>query len=312
MAGMDPKRIQETYEEGLASLVEKLEQDTRVLAAILFGSLSYDEVWLNSDIDLWVIMEDGQKETGKTLCENEINIHAQLVPRAAFRKRIEGDLTGGWLDFSFSKSTLLFTKDESIRKWYENIEHVGKRDKSIQLMRNAAFVMPSLYKAEKYFQLKKDYEYSFWWLMQTVRDLASIEVIWNDRAPAREVVHQALEHNPQFFKAVYTDFVNKPKTKASVGKAIEIINTYLEEKTHDLFEPLLEYLSDSGEVRSLSEIDDHFRKRFKGEGLESACEWLTQQGIIEKLTHPIRLTETSRIQVEEPAYYYDGDAIDLV
>jgi hypothetical protein len=270
------------------------------------------EVWLNSDIDLWLIMEDGQKETGKTLCENEINIHAQLVPRAAFRKRIEGDLTGGWLDFSFSKSTLLFTKDESIRKWYENIEHIGKRDKCIQLMRNASFVMPYVYKAEKYFHLKEDYEYSFWWLMQAVQGLASIEVISNDRAPAREVLHQALEHNPKLFKTIYLDFVNKPKTKASVGKVIKIVNSYLEEKTAGLFAPLLEYLADEGEVRSLSEIDDHFRNTIKGGGLEFACEWLVQQGLIQKLAHPVRLTEKSRVQMDEPAYYYDDAGIELI
>jgi hypothetical protein len=269
-------------------------------------------VWKNSDIDLWIIMEDGQKQGATTLCENDVNIHAQLIPRSTFKRRIEGDLTGGWLDFTFSKSTLLFTKDDSVTRWYNNINHIGTRDQAFQLMRNASFTIPSLNKAEKYFHLKQDYEYSFWWLMQVVRGLASIEVILHNEAPAREVIHQALKYNPDFFGTVYTDFVNQPKTHAAVDHVLTQINHYLEEKEMELFSPLLDYLTEQAEVRTLSEINDYFKKKIQGGGLEEACEWLVQQEIIEKLSSPIHLTEKSRIEVEEPAYYYDEDAIELL
>ena len=155
------EEIQKRYESALASLIEKIEKDRTVLAAILFGSLSYDEVWKNSDIDMWIIMEDGQKKGSVTLCENDVNIHAQLIPRSTFKRRIEGDLTGGWLDFTFSKSTLLFTKDDSVSQWYKNINHIGTRDQAFQLMRNASSLMGSLNKAKKYFHLKQDYEIDF-------------------------------------------------------------------------------------------------------------------------------------------------------
>ena len=306
------EEIQKRYQQSLSLLVEKLERDRTVIAAILFGSLSYDEVWKNSDIDLWIIMEDGQKQGGVTLCENDVNIHAQCIPRSIFKRRIDGDLTGGWLDFTFSKSTLLFTKDDSVAQWYSTIDHIGTRDRAFQLMRNASFLMPSLNKAEKYFYLKKDYEYSFWWLMQVVRGLASIEVILHGEAPAREVIHQALKYNPQFFTFVYIDFVNQPKTHAAVERVLNRVNRYLEEKTFDLFRPLLDYLTESAEVRTLSEIDDYFRKKIQGGGLEEACEWLVQQEVIEKLSTPIHLTEKSRIKVAEPAYYYDEDVVELL
>ena len=87
----------------------------------------------------------------------------------------------------------------------------------MQLLRYASFLIPSLNKAEKYFYLKKDFEYSFWWLMQVVRELASIQVLLHNEAPGREVVHQALKYNPQFFNAIYTDFVNQPKTHESAN-----------------------------------------------------------------------------------------------
>ena len=64
-------------------------------------------------------------------------------------------------------------------------------------------------------------------------------------------------------------------------------------------------------MRALSEIDDHFQKKIQGSGLEEACEWLVQQEVIEKLSSPVHLTDKSRIKVEEPAYYYDEDAVEL-
>ena len=217
MSHVEPEVIQKRYRKALLSLVGKLEKDRTVLAAILFGSLSYDEVWENSDIDLWIIMQDGQKQGHVTLCEDEVNIQAQRIPRSVFKRRIEGDLAGGWLDFTFSKSTLLFARDNSVAKWYGTIDHIGTRDHALQLLRYASFLIPSLNKAEKYFYLKKDFEYSFWWLMQVVRELASIQVLLHNEAPGREVVHQALKYNPQFFNAIYTDFVNQPKTHESAN-----------------------------------------------------------------------------------------------
>lgn len=312
MPNSPSQETRERYQKALSSLVEKLEKDRTVVAAILFGSLSYDEVWKNSDIDLWLIMEDGQKEGNVTLCEYDVNIHAQRIPRSRFKRSIEGELAGGWLDFSFSTSTLLFTKDDSVTQWYSTIDRIGARDQALQLMRHASYLIPSLNKAEKYFYLKEDYEYSFLWLMYVVRELASVEVILHNEAPAREVIHQALKHNPQFFTAVYTDFVNQSKTRETVGGVLGQVNGYLEEKTDRLFRPLLDYLTECAEVRSLSEIDDYFRKKIQGGGLEEACEWLVRQDIIEKLSSPIHLTEKSRIKVEEPAYYYDEDAVELL
>ncbi len=307
MSPATPDEIRKHYRDALSSLVGKLEKDRTVLAAILFGSLSYDEVWVNSDIDLWIIMQEGEKEGHVTLCEDDVNIQAQRIPRGVFKRRIEGDLGGGWLDFSFSKSTLLFTKDDSVARWYDAIDHIGARDRAYQLLRHASFLIPSLNKAEKYFHLKEDFEYSFWWLMQVVRELASIQVILHNEAPGREVVHQALNYNPALFNAIYTDFVNQPKTHESVKCVLDMVNHFLEQQIHVLFRPLLDYLEDSSEVRKLSEISDYFQKKIQGGGLEAACEWLVQQEVVQKLSSPIHLTEKSRIEVEEPAYYYDGE-----
>src|SRR5437899_1571430 len=74
------------YNEALESLVARLKQDRYVLAAILYGSLSHDQVWHKSDIDLVIIGREEKKpsrdrEGAFCLVENGVNVHATLVPR---------------------------------------------------------------------------------------------------------------------------------------------------------------------------------------------------------------------------------------
>src|SRR5205085_190221 len=88
-----PSEIRQRYEQALESLVEKVEQDPTILAAILMGSLSYDVVWEKSDIDLVLIRQEGkQKNEGCNLVEDGINVHAVLTTRSEFKKMMEGSL----------------------------------------------------------------------------------------------------------------------------------------------------------------------------------------------------------------------------
>ena len=300
--------LTQRYHDAIERLVEKMQQDRTVLAAILYGSLSYDEVWQRSDIDMWLIMQDGKKLRKNDLCltENEVIIHANLIPRSRFKRQLEGDRAGGWFDFTFARSTLLFTRDESIRAWYESAERIGARDLEIQLLRAANSTLPVFAKAEKWCHLKKDYHYSFLWLNFAVDRLAAIETLLHGEAPGREVIYQGIKYNPQFFNAIYTELMDKKKTKRSIEAALKRVDQYLCDKAELLFKPLLEYLEEADGMRTMGEIDEHFSKVGIG-GLDFACEWLVEKGLIDKLSAPIHLTEKSRIQMDEPAYYLDSE-----
>lgn len=101
----DAEALRRQYEEALQAFVEKVEQDPYILAAILFGSLSYDEVWEKSDIDLMLVGRDEKKiEKACCLVENGINIHAFITPRSKFKRMMEGALQSSFIHSSFSKS----------------------------------------------------------------------------------------------------------------------------------------------------------------------------------------------------------------
>ena len=300
------ENIQKLYEEALESFVNKVKKDRNIIAAILYGSLSYDEVWEKSDIDVWLIAREG-KRGGKWYClvENGVNIHVEIIPRSQFKRMIEGSLQSSFTHSSFSKSKLLFSSDETIEEWYQNVNHLGARDKEIQLLSAASWVLPSLTKAEKWFYIKKDLNYSFLWILYSIDGLAKIEVLMNDEVTGREVIQQALKYNPSFFNAIYTDLINQKKDEEIIQKALQMINDYLDDKIFILFKPILDFLTDAGGMRTTTELDEYFKKKAQTGGLSFAYEWLADKGIIQKVSSPLRLTTKSRVEVEEAAYYYD-------
>src|SRR6266852_95622 len=283
------------YNEALESLVGKLKQDRYVLAAILYGSLSHDQVWQKSDIDLLIVGREEKKPT-KSFClvENSVNIHATLVPRSKFKAMIEGQLQSSFDHSSFAKSTLLFSHDETIRSWYDNVERVGERDKELQLLKAATGVIATLAKAEKWLYVKKDRDYSCLWILYCVNYLAMIETLLHNEVVAREVIHQALRHNPEFFHAVYTDLLHGKKDTPAIETALRRINDYLDTQLYTVFRPILQFLSEEGGIRSTTDLDAYFGPKVQSATLAGAYEWLADRGVIQKVSSPVLLTEKSR------------------
>ena len=146
--------IEQQYHEAVDALVEKIEKDPYILAAIVAGSFSYAQVWEKSDLDVEIIGRDAIRPTQSffSLVENGVNIHASITPRNAFKQSIESAQQGSFMHSYFSHSTLLFSRDASIQEWYDknaNRNSIGERDKQFQLLNVIAGTLPSLVYAEK-------------------------------------------------------------------------------------------------------------------------------------------------------------------
>ncbi len=302
--------VEKRYRDALESLVTKVEKDRNIIAAILCGSMSYDQVWDKSDIDLLLVQREGKGDPrGYTLAENDVNIHAEVVPRSQLRRWQEAALQGSFDHSFFSRSTLLFCSDESVKTWYQNanLHNIGARDRALQLLIVATGLLPTLRYAEKQFYVNGDINYSFLSILRTVESLARIEVILNDEVPSREVIQPALEYNPDFFRATYSDLINREKDEAVIQNALDTINAYLDEKLF-IFQPILDFLAEADGPRSTTELNSYFQKKIGENRLDAAYEWLARKGIIQRVSTPIKLTLKSQVEIEETAYYYDREA----
>jgi uncharacterized protein len=303
---MEKETVQKKFSAALDALVEQIREDRSVLAAILCGSLSHDKVWAKSDIDLILVTIDDKKvqEAQISLYADGVNVHAFLTPRTEFRKIVEGSIHNSFMHSLLSKGRLLYTHDQSIADLFATLGAIGDRDSRVQLLRAGTHALASIYKAHKWFLTRGDLDYTALWILYAATPLAQVEVFSARLLADREVILQAMNLNPAFFKTIYSDLVNTKKTKKNVQAALDAIDQYVAERTASLFGPIIEHLREAGEARGCQEIDDYFQRNFGVGGVTTACEYLADQGLIGKAGVSIRLTKKSNVDVQELAFFY--------
>ena len=309
---MEPGSVRQKFIAALDALVEQVKADRSVLAAILCGSLSHDTVWAKSDIDLVLVTIDDKKadRPDVALYADGLNVHACLLPRAEFRKMVEGSVRNSFMHSFLAKGRLLYTHDETIAALCTRLHEVGERDTQVQLLRAGTAALPAIDKAHKWFVTRGDLDYTALWLLVAATPLAQVEVIGAGLLADREVIPQALKLNPAFFKTVYTDLLNTKKTRKGVQAALDAVDRYIADQAATLFGPVIEHLRDAGEARSCTEIEDHFERHFDVNGVTTACEYLADRGLIGKASTPVQLTKKSNVHVQEIAFFYLGEPPD--
>jgi hypothetical protein len=303
---MGNEQIRQKFTEALAALIEQVKEDTTILAAILCGSLSHDTVWARSDIDLVLIAIDDKKalRSDLSLYADGVNVHAFIMPRAEFRKAVEGSIHNSFMHSFLAKGRLLYTHDQTIADLCERLQEIGERDQQVQLLRAATSALPPIYKAHKFLITRGDLDYTALWILYAATPLARIEVIGARLLADREVIPQAMKLNPALFKLIYSDLLNAKKTRKSVQTALDVIDRYVAERAATLFAPVIEHLREVGEARSCSEIEDYFKRNFDVDGVTTACEYLADQGLIGKASTSVRLTKKSNVEAQELAFFY--------
>jgi uncharacterized protein len=239
-----------------------------------------------------------------------VNVHACLIPRAEFRRTVEGSLHNSFMHSLLAKGRLLYTHDQTIADLCARLQDIGERDTQVQLLHAATSALALIYKAHKWFTTRGDLDYTALWILYAATSLAQIEVISARLLADREVIPQALKLNPAFFKLIYTDLLNAKKTRKGVQAALAAIDRYVAERTALLFGLVIEHLREAGEARSCTEIEDYFKRNFNVEGVTTACEYLADQGLIGKAATSIRLTKKSNVEVQELAFFYTGELPD--
>jgi hypothetical protein len=301
---MAQQSVRQTFIAALDALVAQVKEDRSILAALLCGSLSHDTVWAKSDIDLVLVTVDDSKVPCGSIALNAggVNVHAILMPRAAFRQTVEGSVQNSFMHSLLAKGRLLYTHDETIARLCEGLHDFGARDREIQLLRAATGALSPVYKAHKFLVTRGDLDYTALWILYAATALAEIEVIGAGLLADREVIPQAMKLNPALFDTIYTSLLNTAKSRASVVAALDAIDGYLAARASSLFAPLLAYLRTAGEARSSTELDNHFKRHLDVSEVTTACEYLADQGLIGKVSVTTRLTRKSTIAVQETAF----------
>src|SRR5262249_18439908 len=155
-----------------------------------------------------------------------VNVHAILLPRAQFRKTVEGSIRNSFMHSFLAKGRLLYTHDETIGDLCARLHEIGTRDTQLQLLRAGLYALGPIDKAHKWLLTRGDLEYTALWILYAATPLAQIELTSRRLLVGREVLPEAMKLNPAFFKVVYTDLLNSKKTRKHVEAALAATDDY--------------------------------------------------------------------------------------
>ncbi|MHA2033109.1 MAG: nucleotidyltransferase domain-containing protein [Candidatus Kariarchaeaceae archaeon] len=303
----------EIYHNALESFLEQIHEDKSIIAAILFGSLVDGDVWEKSDIDITLITSDEQTPYKNYWLMDDAfdrSIQVTVYSRNQFKREIEKSLHGSSMLHVITTSKILFSKDETITEYYEDALSLGNRDLELQLLSIVTMVIGDLEKAEKFLYYKHDVAQSYLFIIRLLDRLAQIIVLLNQEIPGREVIDQAKKYEADLINSIYDRVILDKIDEDKLKLILELIRNYLVKYTSPIFRPVIQFLSDEGEVRNNSDISHYLNKMMPSTWWEIAVDgignWLAEQGIVFKVPCPVRLTKRSRIEVDETGYFFVG------
>ncbi len=141
------------YQKAFNNVIDKLKQSSSVLAVMVFGSMVSGDLWEESDIDLFVIVNRNSGELENIYTEEkDISVHIKLMNKQKFFQLCEEDLRGGFLHRVMAASKLVFSRDSEITSKFDgtryypdldrerwNLTYLGNSLKSISVCRKCLF-----------------------------------------------------------------------------------------------------------------------------------------------------------------------------
>jgi len=306
------------FRKALQLFLDRVRADPNLLAAVQVGSLTQETVWRRDAISLWVIEKDGvtkrlradgeDPRVFRTLVEEGVNLHVELIPRSRFKRMVEGAARTAFHYNFFARRTLVYCDDPSLAKWFEAADTVARLDQERELCIATTWLIHTHRHASRLLEGRRDLDLAFQELLGGAHCIAAAEVIASGEVNEGLMIQRALELAPSVMKEVYSTLLTTPRTEERLGKHLKRLDAYLEQHAEARLRPVLAYLRKAKRLVPLSELSDHFaHSQLYPWHLEAACEWLEQKGRIGKFSAPFGLTKLSRVEVEEPAYLCEED-----
>lgn len=309
----DAHQKQQKFQAALDVFVERLQEDRNILGAVLVGSLDPDHIWRKDAMWLWLIELDGvqkrhdsdggEERLFRTLVENDINLHCEIIPRGRFRRMLEGSSRTAFDCSFFAKRQLLFSKDTSISKWFEQANTTAVKDQQKELVAVTSWAIFCEKRIRRILQDKGDLRLACDTLTHSAHAVASALVVEAGEVFEGVALDRALPNHPQLFEALYLAPLKNQADPKVVESGLQALSEFLEQRAESNLKPVLEFLRKKGAVVPLTVLCDHFAySQLYPWHLEAACEWLVRAKRVEKLSAAYKLTKKSRVEVEEPAY----------
>src|SRR3954454_20235336 len=222
------------FETALSQFIRRVEGDRYVLAVVLVRSLSEETIWARETLGLWIIEADGVsrrlpsdgegQRIFRIFVENNINIHAEVIPRSRFKKMVEGASRTAFSCNFFAHREIVYSKDASIESWFKKANSMATKDQERELLTFSTWTIHAHRHARKRLDIKGDLELAAQEVVWAAHGVAHTEIIRQGQVWEQDVIYRAIDGDPELFQTIYLEVLAKRKNRRVLSRALEAID----------------------------------------------------------------------------------------
>ncbi|WP_055668028.1 nucleotidyltransferase domain-containing protein [Desnuesiella massiliensis] len=290
------------YQKAFNTMIDNLKSNDSVLAVMVFGSMVTGDLWDESDIDLFVIVNSKSNKIRNIFTEEkDVPVHIKLMNKEKFLQLHESDLRGGFIHRIFASSRLVFSKDMEVTNRYNNGRYYPDIDKERWNMVYLGSVIKSIGICKKY--LSNDGIYTaYTMVIKALEDYARLYVNCSGYMISKDAVPMAMNLNDSFKDVVDNLFFEKANIKETIEATIEFLQKGVEKLIKLSTNVLIEFMKDKDKFLSAEDIkSDRLFENFDIE-IEDILNELWKRNIIKKESREYRIEEGKSI-IKENVYF---------
>lgn len=290
------------YQKAFNSIIDRIKENESVLAAMVFGSMVTGDLWDESDIDLFVIVDSRLQDiTNIYTDEKGIPVHIKLMSKDKFMQIYHDDAKGGFIHRVFASSRLVFSKDMDVTLKYDNGRYYRDIDRERWNMVYLGTVLKQIGVCKKY--LSNDGIYTAYTsAVKFVEEFAKLHINSSGYMISKDAMSMAMNLNDDFRDCVNKFFFNKIDTEKSINEIIDYIQDFIDGNIRNITNLLIDYMRDKDCFLSAEQVrKDGLFKDFDID-MEEILNKLWEKNIIKKETRDYKIGE-GKAMFKENVYF---------
>lgn len=292
------------YQKAFNSIISKLQDNEEVLGVMVLGSMVTGDLWEESDIDLFVIVNEEINGIKNIYTEeNGIAVHIKLLSKDGFLNFYEKNINDSLVNRVFISSKLVFSKDSDVTNRFNSLKYYLDIDREKWNLVYLGALIKDVSVCKKYFINNGIYTaYSL--AIRCIEDFAKLYVNHSGYMVSKDAATVASSLNNNF-KEVIDGLIHKNgDCEVLIPKVIKFIEEYIEKNIKNCCVVLLKYLKEKQCALSSEELkNDSFFQEFDIP-MEDILNELYRRNIIKKDFREFRLN-CGKTLIIENVYSYN-------
>lgn len=290
------------YQKAFNTIIDRLKPNESVLAVMVFGSMVTGDLWNESDIDLFVILDKKMNNIKNIYTEEKkVPVHIKLMSKSKFMQLYEEDSRGGFMHRMFASSRLVFSKDMDITVKYDGERYYPDLDRERWNMVYLGQVLKSIDVCNKY--LSNDGIYTAYSAaVKCAENSAKLYVNCSGYRISKDAITMAMNLNDSFKKCIDELFFHNSDTKKVIEETIDYIENAIDENIRNTASILINYMREKDCFLSTEDIKNDRLFSSYDIALEDILNKLWEKNIIKKDNRAYK-SDDGKVLFKENVYF---------